>query len=430
MNASPNLPFERLDPITYLPNRNQFIADYEMHPAGADLVMITIADAQHFNAILRALGHEYADDFLRVGAARIRLALPADCEIYHVSILSFAFFPQGDAEAAITSILRDFATPLLCGGIPVVTRIGVGLSTSDHLSASDLLRTALAAAQDSRYSNAGWARYDEKTDTLHRRGFLLLSLLTAALESGNQLSLHFQPKFKLATGRPNGAEALLRWNHPTLGNISPAEFIPLAETTALIDPLTNWVIDHAIAEAAKWERAGLSLTMAVNVSPHNLGRRGFAAEIAEKLRKSSLNPKTFEFEFTEGALVSNDSIVLAQLQELRTLGARIALDDFGTGFSNFNYIAHLPADIIKIDQSFIRRISSDERSAAVVRSLIQLAHRLDYQVVAEGIETAATYRQLAGWRCDEGQGYFMSRPLNADRFNDFIRATPERAITH
>jgi EAL domain-containing protein (putative c-di-GMP-specific phosphodiesterase class I) len=240
------------------------------------------------------------------------------------------------------------------------------------------------------------------------------------MEANDQLSLHFQPKYDMATGQPTSAEALIRWRHPTLGNISPVEFIPLAEATDYIHPLTSWVLDHAAQEAARWQAAGLDLKMAINVSPINLSRRGFAGNVAKVFAAHRVDPAKFEFEFTEGAMAVNNPAVLAELAELRAAGCQIALDDFGTGFSNFSYITHLPADIIKIDQSFIRRIGVDERSALVVRAIINLAHRLSFSVVAEGIETADTYQLLADWRCDEGQGYFMSRPLDAASFRSVI----------
>jgi EAL domain-containing protein (putative c-di-GMP-specific phosphodiesterase class I) len=217
----------------------------------------------------------------------------------------------------------------------------------------------------------------------------------------------------------------LRWRHPTLGPISPSEFVPLAETTALIGSLTQWVLTEAARHAAAWHEQGLRLNMAINVSPQNLSESGFSDKVADVLQRCRAPASGFELEFTEGTLASNNNVVLAELKALRSTGVRIALDDFGTGFSNLSYITHLPADIIKIDKSFIHRISVDERSAVLVRTLIQLAHRLNYGVVAEGIENAEAYRLLAAWGCDEGQGFFMSRPLDAGSFNELMRPKPK-----
>ena len=405
--------FARIDPITLLPNRQQFIADYQAAPA-AQLVMMTLSDAQHFNELLRAIGHEYSEEFMRAGAARLREALAPETTVYHVSVLSFTFIcPDGAAIPLLEAVVERFKKPLLCGGIPVATDIALGYAGCADPNPAGVLRAALAAAQDCRTTGADWAHYNRSTDTAHQRGFVLLSHLNAALESPGQFVLYFQPKYAMATGKLTSAEALLRWHHPVFGNISPAEFVPLAEATAHIHPLSDWVMRHALAQAGAWARHGIDLNMAINVSPRNLSRRGFAARIAELLQQYGVRPAAIELEFTEGVLVANDQIVLDELQALRNTGIRIALDDFGTGFCNFSYITHLPADIIKIDKSFIQKIATDERSAMVVRSLIELAHRLDYSVVAEGIETERAFNMLADWHCDEGQGFYMSPPLDA-----------------
>jgi len=413
METLPQTPFARIDPITCLPNRQQFIADYHSAP-GAQLVMMTLADSKHFNELLRAIGHEHSEDFMRAGAARLREALAPAITIYHVSVLSFTFMlPEGAAALVLQHIVDAFHKPLLCGGIPIATAIALGLAGCTDSNPANVLRAALAAAQDCRHTGADWARYNRKTDTAHQRGFVLLSHLSAAMESPNQLSLNFQPKYAMATGKLTSAEALLRWQHPVFGAISPAEFVPLAEATAHIHTLTDWVMRQALTQAAAWADNGIHLTIAINVSPRNLARRGFARRITQMVKDHGVRPDSIELEFTEGVLAANDQTVLDELQALRDTGIRIALDDFGTGFANFSYITHLPADIIKIDKSFIQKITSDERSAMVVRAIIDLAHRLDYSVVAEGIETERAYNMLADWQCDEGQGFHMSPPLDA-----------------
>ncbi len=421
MEMPPNSPHGPFDPITRLPNRQQFMRAYRA-AAGVQLVMMTLADARHYSTLLRTIGHEYAEDFLRAGAMRLREALPPACTIYHVSPLSFAFIlPEHGANEALRSVIEHFNHALICGHIPVAPDIALGITDCVDPNAAFVLRASLTAAQDSRDSGRDWAFYDSNTDTAHQRGFLLLSHLTTALQARDQLSLHFQPKYAMASGRPTSAEALLRWTHPIFGAISPAEFVPLAEATAHIHPLTEWVLHQAIAQAGAWAAKGMALNIAINVSPRNLSRRGFAAQIAQILTLYGVDPASIELEFTEGVLVSNDQVVLEELQALRETGIRIALDDFGTGFANFSYITHLPADIIKIDKSFIQKISTDERSALVVRSLITLAHRLNYSVVAEGIETQKTFALLADWDCDEGQGFYMSPPLDAARFAETIQ---------
>ncbi len=417
------LPYARLDPITYLPNRQQFIGDFEdgVEP-GAELVMMAIDSAKHFGELLRAVGHECADDFIRAGAARIRAIVPTDMPIYHVSLLGFAVIANGNTEALIAAAAEGFAQELICGGIPVVTQLGIGIVACDGPDPATLLRSALAAAQDSRQSNTGWSRYDAKSDTANRRGFLLLTQLNAALAKGEQLRLHYQPKYDVRTGKITGAEALLRWMHPTLGPISPAEFIPLAEKTALIGALSAWVVENAVAQLAVWNTQGYRLNMAINVSPQSFARNSFSAYFHDILARHEVRPETIELEFNEGAAVVADQVLMRELRALRKSGIRVTLDDFGTGFSNLSYITDLPSDTIKIDKQLTQRVGVDERSSILVRSLIELAHAMDCRVVCQGIETAKTNRILAEWGCDEGQGFFVSRALDAEAFGTFMQA--------
>lgn len=409
-------PLEQLDPVTLLPNRQQFKLDYFVQ-SGAQLVTLSLAEPKDFDQLLRAIGHEYSDEFLRAGAARLRDVLHHGVTVYHITSLSFAFvLPNGAMPDLLQKISDRFSKPLTCGRIPVSADVALGIADCHDTDASFVLRAALTAVRDCRDTGRSWARYNSKTDTAHRRGFLLLSNLNTALQDNSQLALHYQPKYNLRTGIPTSAEALLRWHHPVFGNISPAEFIPLAEATAHIHPLTDWVLHKAVAQAGAWSAKGLNLNIAINVSPRNLTRRGFALQVEKILNCYGVPPSRIELEFTEGVLVSNDPVVLEQLQALRNIGIRIALDDFGTGFANFSYITHLPADIIKIDKSFIQKIGADERSAMVVRALIELAHSLDYSVVAEGIESEKIYALLRSWNCNEGQGFYMSPALDAARF--------------
>lgn len=407
-------PAFRLDTVTLLPNRQQFVADYAAESrAGWHVVLATLTEANHFNALLRALGHEYSEEFLRAGAARLRAVMPAGAELYHVSILSFAMMVPDDPLVVAQALLASWAAPLECNGIPIITRLAVGIAVCDGAGAAGPLRNALTAAQDSRRGGDGWARYNSATDDAHRRRFMLLTDLPAALKSTGQLYLQYQPKFDLAARRVCGAEALLRWRHPALGEVSPGEFVPVAESTALIHGLTAWVLREAVSQAARWQAAGHRLAMAINVSPNNLSQSGFAAEALAVLARAGVDPGAIEFEFTEGTPGSDTRVMRAELQSLRDAGAHVALDDFGTGFANLNYIAQLPADILKIDRSFVRALTGQGRAAALVSGLIWLAHRTGYRVVAEGIEDEATCALLAGWGCDEGQGYYLGRPGEA-----------------
>jgi EAL domain-containing protein (putative c-di-GMP-specific phosphodiesterase class I)/GGDEF domain-containing protein len=418
----------RIDPVTMLPNRVRFLDDFASGTDGDDLaaselVLVTLAEAKHFNEILRALGHAFAEDFVRAGATVLRGLLPAGWRVYHVSVLSLAFvLPEaGDSGAApplILALKQAFAAPLTCQNIPIDTRVGIGLAPLQRgrEPAAEGLRTALAAAQASRQGTAGWARYDPKADAAHRRAFRLLHDLKTAIDEPGQLALHFQPRIALADSRCHGAEALLRWRHPELGPISPGEFIPLAEATAVIDPLTAWVIDQAVGEAQGLVRAGLAVGISLNVSPRNLRDQAFADRLLAALRHHDLAPDKLELELTEGSLAADTPHERAQLERLLDAGCRIAIDDFGSGYSNMSYLTWLPADVLKIDQSLIRPLQGDctaSRAASLhlVRSIVGLAHGLGFAVVAEGIETPDCQTLLRDIGCDEGQGFGISRPL-------------------
>jgi len=413
-------PTVQLDPITSLPNRQKFVRDYLGFVAeNGSLIMVTLADAKHFNDILRALGHEWSDEFICEGVARIRAAIPTSTTLYHVSVLSFAFLHHGPIAKIATALQEKFTAPIFCQDIPVLPRLGIGAIRCAGLNVSEALRAGLVAAQESRANPQGWAVYDPSKDSANRRGFVILSQLSSALASGDQLNLVYQPKLDFASGRLSGAEALLRWNHPSLGAISPAEFIPLSETTDHVHRLTSWVLSAALTQSAAWRAGGLKLPISINVSPLNLSQRGFAAQFIDLLTQTGVAPQDVELEFTEGVLATNNATVVSELAELRAHNIDIALDDFGTGFSNLGYLSRLPANILKIDRSLVLPIATDRRSAVVVQSLIALAHQLDYRVVAEGIETPAIYAALKNWNCDEAQGYFISRPLPPADFADF-----------
>jgi len=329
----------------------------------------------------------------------------------------------------VREIVAAFRPSLVCQNIPVDTRAGVGVgSLSRDTAPGELLRATLAAAQDSRKGFAGWAVYDRLADEAHLRAFRLLADLPAALRGEGQLSLHYQPRISMHEGRCIGAEALIRWNHPEFGSVSPSEFVPLAESTALIAPLTRWVIQNGLRTAARWQRERCDLTLSLNVSPKNLEEPHFVEVLMAEMNRADVDPSAIELEFTEGALAANPQLMLDQLARLRRLGFRIAIDDFGRGYSNMSNLSTLPAAILKIDQSFIRPLEQDRKKQFIVRSIIALAHELHYGVVAEGIETRAAFGMLCGWDCDEGQGFFMSRPLPLGDFTDWYTRRGSRQV--
>jgi EAL domain-containing protein (putative c-di-GMP-specific phosphodiesterase class I)/GGDEF domain-containing protein len=419
----------RLDPITLLPNRRQFSADMtQWGTARATLVLITLADAHAFNEILRVLGHARSDAFLRAGAERLRQILGPGTAIYHVNLLSFAFRLPGraepDAPAMINRILAAFRAPILCDDVPIDTRVGIGLKGlgGPGGSPAEDLRAALSAAQDSRAARQGWSWFDRKSDESHRRAFRLLSDLKLALESEGQLELHYQPKVTLGSGRCESAEALLRWTHPTLGPISPGEFVALAERTALVMPMTRWVIDAAVAQAAVWAREAIDVTVAINVSPKNLEEPDFVEYLLFCCLARGVDRARIELEITEGVNAARGGLILDRLAALRNLGFAIAIDDFGSGYSNMSYLTRLSAQTLKIDQSLVRGVEAGTLGGRLVSNIVQMGRDLGYRMVAEGIETESERALLAGWGCDYGQGWHFGRPMPAAAFGDWCSA--------
>ncbi|RYE07635.1 MAG: GGDEF domain-containing protein [Hyphomicrobiales bacterium] len=410
---------ERYDHVTAIPNRLLFLSDFKRlrgrSGKGRLLALLTLCDARHYNEILRALGHAFSEEFVRAGLERLREMLPPEIAVYHVSVLSFAFVIEHegtDVPELAREIADGFAHDLVVDDIPVRTKVGLGLMPlqAAAMDPAEVLRAVLVAAQDSRRSDAGIAFYNNRSDAAHRRAFTLLADLPKALKAKErQLSLAFQPRVDMATGACHGAEALLRWRHPTLGNVPPAEFIPLAEQTALIHPLTDWVLDHALAAAARLRDAGHRLKISVNASPLNLSEPGFDDKLFWALDKHGLETSALEIEFTEGTMAANQERATRQLERIRKAGIRVAIDDFGTGFSNLSYLRAIPADVLKIDQSFIRPLTVAD--SFMVQQILAMAHGLGLDVCAEGIETAEAFGLLRSLGCDEGQGYHIGRPM-------------------
>ncbi|WP_024696036.1 GGDEF and EAL domain-containing protein [Pseudomonas syringae] len=386
------------------------------------LVAVDMITPVFLNDIVKAFGYSFSQDLVIAIKQRLQRLLPADCSLYKVSPTRFGFLLSGDTtnEQVFHSIISDFQMPVECRGIPVQMQVGLGVVVLDnkvqHLAQTeqDWMRMAISAADNARDRNVGWAMYEAHSDAAQQRAFKLLSSLTNAVRSNDQLRLVFQPRIDLASGICTSVEALLRWNHPTLGPIGPAEFVPLAEKTALMRPLSLWVLKTAIEQAASWQRQGFDFRIAINVTPEDLSGPAFTDRMISLLRQHAIAPTRFELEFTEGALMQNPAEVRRQLERMRELGMDVAIDDFGTGYSNWNYLRQLPATTVKLDQSLIRNLASDETDQRLVKALIGLAKKLGYCVVAEGIETQEIQQLVKQWGCDEGQGYLIAKPMEAE----------------
>jgi EAL domain-containing protein (putative c-di-GMP-specific phosphodiesterase class I) len=300
--------------------------------------------------------------------------------------------------------------------------VGVALTGVEPTRDADvLLQRAELALRCARRTDRTVRSYLPSMGQLLGRRFQLVTQFRQALDTG-QVDVHFQPQLALLTRQVIGVEALVRWQHPEFGMLDPAEFVTLVETTGLIDPLTDYVLDRSLAQCRSWLDRGLSLSVSVNVSVRNLADAEFPRRVTDALARHRVPAALLGLELTESGMMTNPERALPVLRELHALGVRIAVDDFGTGYSSLAYLRRLPVDEVKIDKSFVLGLASDLGDLAVVRAIIELGHSLGLSVVAEGVEQDATRDQLVEMGCDIAQGYLISRPLGSDRFDVWLAA--------
>lgn len=424
--------FGRIDPISGLPTRGRFRDDLQDlardHPGQSRVaVVVDLARDDQIAKIVSAMGAARVDEMVREAAQAITGALGSDRIVYHVGTTQFAFLSPPDVDVACYApmIEQGFAAIRATSSVRFVTSVAIGLRPFrlGEVPAEDVLRGAASAAQDARQMDGAIALYSSARDQEMRRHYDLLQDFGTALEAGDQLRLVYQPRVDLATGRCLGAETLLRWRHPVLGEILPAEFIPLIEQTALARPATQWVLDHALDQLAVWNAAGLDLTLSINLSAANLAEPDLIQRIQLALIARQLRPLQLEIELTESAMMAQPEKALAMLRELAEAGIALAIDDFGTGHSSLAYLQQVPAQVVKIDQAFVRGLSETPGADHVlVETMVGLLHKLGRRVVAEGVETADAAAILAGMGCEEAQGYWFARPLEVTAFADWMAA--------
>ena len=410
----------RIDGVTRLPNRAQLGDDLEAlcrdFPGERRVLMLMdVMGHAQLQAAVRALGIRPLEGTLREIAAKLRSALRPRTALYHVSETRFAFLApdatRDEHDAAAARLVRTMREPFTSGGISVELEVQSGLVEFELQpdDAADVLRRATSAMHEAMSLRATHLWHGNCFDAAHRRAFTLLRDVQGGLQRG-EFRLVYQPKLNLRAGRFTGVEALARWTHPTLGNVTPGEFIPLVESTTLIHAFTPWVIDTAMAQLRRWHDEGLDLTIAVNVSSRNLESPGFLDIVRDACERHGVSPERLHVECTEHSVMTSEA-TQAALEALRALGAQISLDDFGMGFSNLSCLSMLKVDLLKIDQSLVFPIATDPRARQLVASLIQMGHALGYRMLAEGVETREVFDLLVGADCDAIQGYFLSRPL-------------------
>ena len=412
----------RTDPITQLPHRYAFFDDLRKHlHEGAPHAWVTaidVAPGQRFNAFIRAMGHAYADELMRLVAARVLSWMPPNTRLYQVGATRFAaVLPDHhllDDTAHLDDLVARLRQPFDCLGIPLTIQPGVGLLkiNATELRGGDPLRLVMNASHAAQQSPRGWAVYNRMQDEQQRQEFFLVTELAAALVDRTELDLHYQPRVDLDTGRCVALEALARWNHPTLGFIPPAQFVGLAERAGLMHSFTQWVMERGVAQLASWRNDGHDIKLSINVSSSDLG-----ADLVGRLRDVAEHHKvgldSLELEFTESTLMEHSAVTRRYLTAIRDLGAGIAIDDFGTGYSNLATLRQMPATSLKIDQSFVRGMGTSAHDEAIVRSVAQLARNMGFRVVVEGVETSGIYESVLGMACDEAQGFHIAHPMHS-----------------
>ncbi|MCJ7766579.1 MAG: EAL domain-containing protein, partial [Thiovulaceae bacterium] len=424
------------DFLTGLPNRVQledrteFAIKFARRHHGK--LAILFLDLDHFKEINDTLGHAVGDTLLIELARRFQSILREEDVISRLGGDEFIFMvPHTDLQGitcVAQKLLTIIAKPILIeqNELAVTASIGVAIYPVDGKDYETLAKSADIAMYRAKQDGRNNYRFFTEAMQEHMaRNLQLTNALRHALEQ-EQLHLVYQPQFSLKTGRIIGAEALLRWNHPELGDVSPSEFIPLAEESGLILPIGEWVLRSAVKQAKSWIQQELSpMIVAVNLSAVQFRHPHFPKLVAEILREEGLQPEYLELELTEAASMNDPKSVNAVMDTLNELGVRMLIDDFGTSHSSLSYLKKFKVYKLKIDHSFLSDNQTNPQDRAVVRAIISLAHSLGLQTIAEGVETLEQLNYLNEEGCDEVQGYYYSRPLPAKEFEIFVKEYPK-----
>ena len=422
------------DALTSLPNRSLARDRFEQAAAAArragHSVAMLFLDLDNFKNVNDTLGHASGDTLLiQVGERLASLLRHADTVARLGGDEFLLLVPEASDGAAVAEIANKVVAGLMAPfdvlGMEIFSgcSLGVTLFPADGEDFDSLLKKADIAMYRAKESGRNAFRFwDTEMNASVVEHVELMSAMRAAL-AHRQFTLSYQPQFDLRTGRLVGAEALIRWRHAELGQISPARFIPLAERSGLIIPIGDWVLQEACAQAQRWRDAGWTdLTISVNVSPVQFRRSSVEASVAQALERCGLPSANLELELTESLLIQ-DSLALAEsLASLRRMGVRFAIDDFGTGYSNLAYLKRFEVERLKIDQTFVRRLTDDAQDQAIVRAIVQMAASLNLFTVAEGVEDGATLALLGDLGCQQGQGFHWSPAVPAAEFEKFLAA--------
>jgi diguanylate cyclase (GGDEF)-like protein/PAS domain S-box-containing protein len=428
------------DEVTGLPNRVALRRHLERAtsidaPDFAPLALMLI-DVSRFQDICLTLGHNNADVLLKDVSVRIAGAIGTIAYLARIGGSQFAAVLSHqhayDSKRCARTVLKAFEAPFQVAGIQydINVNIGTALCPGDATDSVDLMRKADVALFRARQIGTDVQVYVAEDDPYKSDRLALLGEFRKAIQDG-QIELYCQPKVDMRTNEVIGAEALVRWRHPRLGMISPALFVPLVEDTELIHVLTRHMLQTSVRQFFNWQREGMVVPLAVNISPRNLLSHDLVPTLEGLLHAWGGNPDWLGLEITESSLITDPDASIAQIAALSRMGFRLFVDDFGTGYSSLGYLTRMPVDVIKVDHGFTMRMLEDRRAAAIVKSTIELAHNLGMSVVAEGTSCKEIWDALAEYGCDAAQGYYVAEPFPAAELGTWLKATGRRTrVSH
>lgn len=421
---------EREERITYqachdsdsgLPNRIFF--EEKITPKIDSKVPFSLAvvEIQKLAELRAVLTHEHISELVRSVAHRLNGVNISYLAQLSTDTFVFAHFDNGNADTSSSMIISSFAEPMIVSEVMVDLRVCIGMTRfpADGEDLTTLLRNANSALDNARSSEQGYGWYNVEHDSLQKDRLSMMSDLREGLESG-EVQFHYQPKLDMASGKITSVEALVRWFSATRGFVPPDDFISLAEKTGDIRKLTDWALKTAVQQIADWQKAGVDLIIAVNLSTNDLMNIDLPKQILDLLKKHSVPASLLKLEVTESAVMNDMSRALDVLNMLSAMGLKLSIDDYGTGYSSLSYIKSLPVSEIKIDKSFVLKLAEDDEDKILVRSTIELAHNLGLEVTAEGVEDTESMELLREYGCDTLQGYHICRPIPSADIAGFL----------
>ena len=421
------------DALTGLPNRTMLFEKLERSiesaRVGDSMLALMLMDLDRFKEVNDTFGHQFGDALLKQVSFRLQNQLRGEDFAARLGgdefavVLPHALDP-GDAATTARRILATLEQPFVIDGqvLEVGGSIGIALFPQHGVDGRTLLRRADVAMYAAKQRQSGYSFHEENGDERTPDQLALVVELRGAIER-SELTAFYQPKLHMRSGLMTRAEVLVRWDHPQRGHLGPAHFIPLAERTGLIRPITDWLLDHTLKQCRAWQDVGAPVHVAVNVSARSLLDPALPVKVQKALERWEVDPRFLKIEITESSIMADPAHALAILSMLQSMGVRLSIDDFGTGYSSLTHLRELPVDEIKIDKSFVIGMQTSDADAAIVRTVIDLAHNLGKQVCAEGVEDEETWLCLKELGCDLAQGYWIARPMAAQALTEWLART-------